>query len=103
MMDFIHGMPWAMFGVGYVGLLVYLLKSVADPSDESLTSVKEVFTKHGRTTLTAALVVPVLVIAARDMDQLNMLAAFSVGYMNTSLLKSATDGWASRASLTKGP
>lgn len=94
--------PWAFIGVGYVGLLIYLLTSLADPSDESLSSVKQVFTKHARTVLTAAIVTPVLVMAAKQYNELNTLSAFCAGYLNISVIRKAVEGWQARAKMLTG-
>jgi len=102
MTDFLHSIPWGFMATGYVGLLVYVLTSLADPSDESLSSISDVLLHKGKTIFTAALVVPVLILGAKQYGELNSLAAFCAGYMNLSIIRKATDGWAAKSKLTGG-
>ena len=101
-MDFLATVPWGFMATGYVGLLVYVLTSLADPSDETLSSVGSVFVQKGKTVLTSALVVPVLILGAQHYGELNGLAAFCAGYMNLSIIRKATDGWAAKSRLAGG-
>jgi hypothetical protein len=102
MLDALKDLPWGMIGVGYVGLIVYVFTSLADPSDESLASISDVVKKKGRTVLTAAVTVPVLILGAKEYGELTSLAAFCAGYMNLSIIRKATDGWAARSKLAGG-
>ena len=82
---------------GYVGLVVYLLTSLANPADESFAALGDIFIHKGRTVLTAAIITPVLVLAAQNYGELNTLSAFCAGYLNVSILRKVTDGWAAKA------
>ena len=85
---------------GYCGVLVYLFTSLANPADESFSAISDVFLHKGRTVLTAVIVTPFLIIAAKEMGELNTLSAFCAGYLNISILRKATDGWQAKAKLT---
>jgi hypothetical protein len=100
MHDFLATLPLGHIGVGFIGVIVYLLTSLVNPADESFASVTDVFIHKGRTVLTAALVTPILVVAAQNAGELNVLSAFCAGYLNLSILRKVTDGWASKAKLT---
>jgi hypothetical protein len=101
-MDFLQSLPWGMIGVGYVGLLVHVLTTLANPADESLSSVSDVFLHRGKTVLTAVIVVPFMVLMLRDYEQLNAVAAFAAGYMNISLVKKAAETWTNKSKLMGG-
>ena len=94
--------PWAFLGVGYLGFVFYLLTSLGNPADESLSSLGDIVVHKGKTILTAALAVPVLVYAAQYYNELNILSAFAGGYLNVSLIRKVTETWASRAKVTGG-
>ena len=102
MKEFLAAVPWGFMVTGYVGLLVYVLTSLADASDETLSSVADVFTTKGKTILTSALVVPVLILGAQHYGELNGLAAFACGYANLSIIRKVTDHWQAKAKLTGG-
>lgn len=93
-------LPWAHFGIAFVGLTLYILTSLANPADENLSSVADVFLHRGKTVLTATLVTPILVMAAKQYGELNTLSAFCAGYMNVSVIRKAAEGWQARAKLT---
>jgi len=94
--------PWAMIGTAYVGLLVHIMMTLANPADESLQSVTDVFLHRGKTVLTAVVVTPMLVFLLRDYGQLNVFAAFSCGYMNVSIVKKTTETWMNKSKLLGG-
>lgn len=102
MIDALQSLPWGMIGVGYLGLLVHVLTTLANPADESLTSVSDVFLHRGKTVLTAAIVVPFLVMMLEQYGQLNGAAAFAAGYMNISIVKKGAETWMSKSKLTGG-
>lgn len=85
---------------GYVGLVVYLLFSLGNQADESLSSLADVFKNHGKTVLGAAVVTPVLVVGALQYNELNTLSAFGCGYLNISIIRKVTDNWSAKAKLT---
>jgi hypothetical protein len=99
MLEAMKALPWGHIGVGYLGLLFYLLTSIANPADESLSSLKDVFNRRGRTLLTAVLATPVLVVLAQYMDQLSVLSAFGAGYGNVSLLRKAVGYYESKTKI----
>ena len=100
MHNLLADLPLAQFGVGLIGLLVYVLTSLANPADESFASVGDVFIHKGRTVLTALLVMPILIMGAKQYGELNTLSAFCAGYLNLSVLRKVTDGWATKSKLT---
>jgi hypothetical protein len=102
MKEMIQGLPWGLIGVGYIGLLVHVLTTLANPADESLASVSDVFLHRGKTVVTAALVVPFLVLMLRDYGQLNGAAAFAAGYMNISIIKKGAETWMNKSKLVGG-
>lgn len=102
MMDLLHGLPWGLIGVGYLGLIVHVLTTLANPADESLTSVSDVFLHRGKTVLTAAIVVPFLILMLKEYGQLSGAAAFAAGYMNISIVKKGAETWMSKSKLTGG-
>jgi hypothetical protein len=91
-----------MLGWGYVGLLVHILTTLANPADETLSSVADVFLHRGKTVLTAALVIPFLVLGVQELGQLNAVAAFAAGYMNVSLIKKGAETWMNKSKLMGG-
>lgn len=97
MPEFLTTLPLGHIGVGFIGLIVYVLTSLANPADESFASIADVFLHKGRTVLTAAIVTPVLVVGIEGVGELNALSAFCAGYLNLSILRKVTDGWQSRA------
>lgn len=102
MMEMLKSLPWGFIGVGYVGLIVHVLTTLANPADESLSSVKDVFKTRGKTVLTAGIVTPFLVMMLRDYQQLNGVAAFAAGYMNISLIKKGSETWINKSKLMGG-
>lgn len=96
MLATLANVPWWYIAVGYLGWAIYIVTSLANPADESLASIGDVFFHKGRTVLGAALVTPFLVIAAQQYNQLNLLSAFCGGYLNVSLLRKVTEAAAAK-------
>ena len=94
--------PWGFVGIGYLGLVIYLLTSLGNPADESISSLKDIFKHKSKTLLTALIVTPILILMAKQYEELNTVSAFCAGYANTSLLRKLTDTWVSRSKLGDG-
>jgi len=86
-------------GIGYLGLVIYVLTSLGNPADESLSSLGDVFVHKSRTLLTAVIVTPILILAAKQYGELNTVSAFCAGYANTSLIRKLAETWTSKSKL----
>ena len=96
MKELLASIPWAMVGVAYLGFLYYVISTLADPSDESLSSVADVFMHRGKTVLCGVLCIPLVLFVLDSMGQLNYAAAGLAGYFNMSQFKKLADGWAAK-------
>ena len=95
----LENFPWTFVGIGYLGLVIYVLTSLSNPADESFSSLKDVFVHRSKTLLTAIIVTPMLVFAAKEYGELNTVSAFCAGYANTSLIRKLSETWASKSKL----
>lgn len=85
-----------------MGLLFYILLSLANPADETFGSLRDVFVTKGKTLLTAVLSVPVLIVMLQRYDQVNEISSFACGYLNASLLRKVAETWSGRDKILKG-
>jgi hypothetical protein len=94
--------PWGYLGMGYLGFVFYVLTCLSDASDESFSGLADVFVHRGKTVLAAALAVPVLVLAAQYYNELNVVSAFCAGYLNSSLIRKASENYMARTKVGGG-
>ena len=96
MMEALRAVPWGMIGAAYFGFLLYIVMTLSSTADESLASVADVFLHRGKTVLSGILCIPILLLFAHEMGQLNYLSAGLAGYFNISAFKKAADDWMAR-------
>ena len=102
MIEQMHNLPWGMIGTAYFGFLLYIVMSLANSADESLSSIADVFLHRGKTVLAGALCIPLLLLAAQNFDQLNYLSAGLCGYFNISAFKKVADNYMARSKIAGG-